>query len=220
MKTLLYSILFSLLPLAMAHAQVDDAYVGIQNSHNASNAGRATFWSADYVITVPTGDQAGFISLPSYRGFSVAGGGFITDQLLVGGSIGWTGSYAEYGRRTYELEGIAGAITGRRYDYLYALPVLATVHYFFLPDASVEPFVGLGLGAQYTNLETQIGSLSVSDNAWDFSLNPEAGIYIPMGLGATWGFTAKVRYNQVFYKERDFSNLQNWGFHIGVGFLY
>ncbi|GJM63869.1 hypothetical protein [Persicobacter diffluens] len=217
MKTIFYLFIILCITTVTAFGQ---EYAPIPDSAVRDYNVRRSFWTMDYVITVPTGDQEAFIARTSFRGISVTGAGFINDNIAIGGSFGWYGQYAEFNRSTYELLIAPGAITGRKYDYLYALPLMAHASYFFLPEATVEPFVSLGLGVQYSELETQIGSLAVRDEAWDFTFSPEAGIYVPLGLSATWGFTAKVKYNFITYETSRISNLQNWGFHLGVGFLY
>lgn len=175
--------------------------------------------SFEYNISFPMGEFSDdFISKVGFRGGHLELKGMINDYLSVGGSIGWYGFFEKYPRSTYEFD--EGAITTTVLNYYYSLPLKAVAHYYVIPSAFVQPFIGLSLGVTYNELQREIGIYYLEDKAWDFTLTPELGVLIPFGNEAEWGAVIKGRYNHVFYNGDDLGNIQTVDLTIGLVYAY
>jgi opacity protein-like surface antigen len=174
-------------------------------------------WTVNYDIGLPLGSMADYISKPSFRGFSINGNTYITDNISVGGTMHWNAYYEKYPRDTYELP--EGAVTSTIWAKMYIMPLLANIRYNFMPEGTVRPYVGLGTGAYYIQQETQVGIYDENRNNWRFGLTPEAGLYVPFGL-SDFGLHARIGYNQVFYHVDPVgNNLGNLTISIGAAFF-
>jgi len=54
----------------------------------ASSAFSQAFWTVSYDIGVPIGEFGKFMGEPSFRGFSVNGNGYLTDNITLGRTHG------------------------------------------------------------------------------------------------------------------------------------
>ncbi len=59
-------------------------------------------WSYTYDMSFGLGETSDFIGAASFRGFSLAGSGFVTDQISLGGSFGWHTFYEKVYARHYQ----------------------------------------------------------------------------------------------------------------------
>ena len=171
-------------------------------------------WTVNYEIGIPLGSMSDYVSKASFRGFSVNGNTYISDNITVGGTMHWSAYYEKYPRNTYELAD--GAITSTVWAKAYIMPLLANIRYNFLPEGTIRPYVGLGTGAYYIQQETQIGLYVDNRNNWRWGLTPEVGLYYPFGL-SDFGLHARVGYNHVFYNVEPIgSSLSNLTVSIGL----
>jgi outer membrane protein len=175
-------------------------------------------FSIEYNVSFPVGDFNDFISTIGYRGWHFELKGVLNDNVAVGGSLGWYAFYEKLPRSTYNFDG--GAITTTIFNYYYSVPLQAVAHYYLMPDAFVQPFVGIGLGATYSEKRREIGFYVVEEKVWDFGVTPEVGAIIPFGLGAEWGAIIKGRYNLTTYKDNDVNNLMFFDLTVGLAFSY
>jgi hypothetical protein len=76
-------------------------------------------WTVNYDIGLPLGSMADYISKPSFRGFSINGNTYVTDNLSVGGTMHWNAYYEKYPRDTYELPD--GAVTSTVWAKMYIM---------------------------------------------------------------------------------------------------
>jgi len=130
--------------------------------------------SFQYSMGFTQGDFKDFIEKASYRGVS-----FDYRKLLNDGSVGigvdisWNvfdekKDYASYTDGTKTLSGVQFRYTG-------ALPMLATLDYYFKPGEDLNPFIGLGVGTVYTHNDVDMGLYYSQKDAWHFAVKPEAG---------------------------------------------
>ena len=57
-----------------------------------------------------------------------------------------------------------------------AAPILFVGDYYFSPEEKFSPFVGLGIGVTYNEINTEMGQYYVDTDTWQFSLAPEVGV--------------------------------------------
>ena len=96
----------------------------------------------NYSISVPLGETADFVSNTSFRGVSFEFGRFINDDLSVGFLISWAVFNESLPKDTYELENNL-RLTGKKYNYINAFPLMAAGRYHFMPGAAFRPYAGV-----------------------------------------------------------------------------
>ncbi len=172
------------------------------------------FWTVNYDIGVPLGDFSDFISKASFRGFSVNGNAYLTDNVTLGGTFHWSGYYEHFDRTTYPLDD--GAVTSEVWKKMYFAPITFNARYIIKPPGAVQPYVGLGMGAYFVEQSTQAGRYITNPKNWKFGLSPDAGVYIPFGI-SDWGLNIKATYNAIFYNVADINTLSYLYFSVGIG---
>ncbi len=180
----------------------------------SSYAQEMGIWNFDWNIGVPTGETSDFLSEPSFRGLSIEGRGFVTNNIAVGGMAGWQTFYQNYGEVSEEF-GTTGIITGNKRRYLNAIPLMATLNYYFKPGV-VMPYFGVGLGTYYIESRDNLGIYYVQDDAWHFGIVPEVGIAIPFGVSSA-GANVNIKYNMAVKTNN--TPGYSW-LTIGIGFSY
>lgn len=175
-------------------------------------------FSIEYNLSFPMGDLSDFISKMGYRGWNFELKGVVNDNLSVGGSFGWYGFSETFDRDTYFFEG--GSLTTSIFNYYYSIPLRAVAHYYFLPDAFIQPFAGVSIGTNYSEKRREVGFLVIEEKAWDFGITPEVGAIIPFGEMAMWGAQIKARYNFLTYKDRDIDNIMFFDVSFGLVYSY
>jgi outer membrane protein W len=180
----------------------------------ATSAFSQAFWTVSYDIGLPMGEFADFIGKPSFRGFTVNGNGYLTDNITLGGTFHWSGYYEHLDRDTYPVD--QGHLTSEIWKKAYFVPLTFNARYMFKPEASVQPYLGLGLGAYHVEQSTQAGLYQSTQKNWKFGLAPDAGVYFPFGV-SDWGLTVKATYNAIFYNVADINTLSYIYFSVGIG---
>jgi len=88
--------------------------------------------------------------------------------------------------------------------------------YHFVEEGKLIPYAGLSLGTAYVEQSVQVGKYDFEEKSWRFSLAPEAGVRIPMGLEQSWGFNIMLRYQMQFYNENVVDLIQYLNYSLGV----
>ncbi len=168
-----------------------------------------------YNVALPTGSFKDMINSPSYRGFQAAVLYGINAKLSVGLGTGFQDFYQKDPRQVYKLSdgsNVSAVVT----NSIQTLPLLATAKYSFTPDAAVQPYAALGVGANLITYNQLLGEFGDQQTKAGFAARPEAGVYIPFKRGGQSGFTAGASYNVMPFKEFGLTNLNHLGFHAGV----
>lgn len=167
-----------------------------------------------YTMSFASGETTDFINNASFRGITLDGRGFLTDNFSLGGSINWTTFYDNPAEQT--ISDGALSITGVPYKYLNACPILFTAHYYTgVPDEGLRVFGGVGLGTYYINQRTDMGLWSSIDDHWHFGFAPEIGVLIPMGFSSK--IILSVKWNYAL-KSNDSINYNWFGLNLGYTF--
>lgn len=168
-----------------------------------------------YSMGFGTGDVGDFISKPSFRGFTFDYRKLVTPNVGVGGSISWNVFYEEMTKDTYTIGN--ETLTGKQFRYSNHVPMLASVSYYFSPGEPLNPFVGLGIGAMYTRRNTDMNLYTLEQEAWNFTMQPEAGFLYGMNEGASLYVSGK--FNQGFKAGNELTSAQSF-FSLNVGFAF
>ncbi len=173
-----------------------------------------SIWTLSYEPATPIGDLQDFTGKTSLRGLSGSANWYIGKKITVGFTLQWTGFYEKVERGTWDFEG--GAITATAWKEFYIFPLYVNAKYHFLEEGRVIPFAGLSVGTAYTEQSLQVGTYEYDEKSWKFSLAPEAGIRIPMGMEKQWGFNVMARYQMNFYDKNNINLLQYINYSVGV----
>ncbi|HEC42649.1 MAG TPA: hypothetical protein ENI20_07465 [Bacteroides sp.] len=181
-----------------------------------TSAWSQAFWTVNYDMGVPLGDFSEYIGEPSWRGFSINGNGYLTDNILLGGSYHWSGFYEHNQRDTYQRDN--GALTSEVWKKMYFSNFLFNASYMFIPEGKFQPYLGIGMGAYHVEQNTQAGRYATVSKNWKFGFSPQAGLYMPFGGFNDWGINVKATYNSIFYNVGDINTLSYLSVSVGIGF--
>src|SRR5210317_1512788 len=89
-------------------------------------------FSVQYDMSFGTGDLGDFISKGSFRGASLQYRYPATDNILVGGDLGWNVFYEKKDYDSYTVD--TRTLSGVQYRYQNMVPILVSADYLFMPD--------------------------------------------------------------------------------------
>ncbi len=173
-------------------------------------------WNFDWNMGFPMGELKDFTDQPSFRGFSIEGQGYVTDNVTIGGFLGWNVFYENLGYVTIDY-GNTTKIYGYERRYLNAMPLLATAHYYFT-QSGIQPYIGVGVGTYYIESRDFMGVYYEQGKDWHFGFAPEAGLVLPFGSGNA-GMHVGFKYN-VAAKTKDEQAYSWLGVNIGISYLF
>ena len=174
-------------------------------------------WNFDWNMGFPMGDTKDFIGQPTFRGFSIEGRGYVTENITVGGIGGWSVFYENFGWVTEDRAVDNGQIYGYKRRYLNVMPLMVTGHYYF-SQGQIQPYIGAGLGTYYIESRDFIGIYYVQGKDWHFGIAPEVGVVMPFGSGNT-GMNINFKYNMALKTKNNPS--YSWlGINVGISYLF
>jgi len=152
-----------------------------------SQGGYSTF---SYTVGFPAADMSDFTETVSGRGIAFDHNYQLNDNMSIGLGLGWQVFTENLGYQT-NVDGTA-SLSGNVYHYVNSFPIHVTGTYFLNGD-EIKPFIGLGVGTIYNMTDADIGVFRFEDNAWQFSLRPEAGVQFELNYRT--GIRISARYN-------------------------
>lgn len=171
-----------------------------------------SFFTINWGIGVPTGDLERMIEKASPSGLTLGGRKFINDIFSVGGYLGWQ----QYYDKDFGLHAVSPGVDvyGRKITQIDTYPVMASLHVYGGDNGSPRPYIGINTGVTFLSQYEQYGIYEISENSTHFTLAPELGIYLPMGLGGG-GLNLSARYDHAFKSSNDY-HVQSFIFNIGI----
>ena len=171
-----------------------------------------TKFAINYIVGVPVSETSDIIDKTSWRGVNLDFSYFLKEELTIGLSGGWQVFDDNRGYIT-ETTGTE-TISGYRYNYLNSFPIYATAGYYFHKERAA-PYVSLGIGVVYNELEEDIGLIQYREEEWQFSLKPEIGLDYEI----SYGLAVRASFKYYFVAEaNDLPNLSYLG--IGLGLVW
>lgn len=163
-------------------------------------------FNIDYNFGYTTGSMSEFISTTAYRGGGMNYTKFLesNENLGVGLSIDWDAFYRKMPRESFPFyEGSSSVsttdINAVQFRYMYTLPILVGMDYYFIKDEFFLPYVGINVGTIYTEQELYISAYDNEINtAWDFAYGVEAGFHLVFGESGI-GMNLIAKYNMSSY---------------------
>jgi hypothetical protein len=163
MRTILYSVLFSLI--------------------TTSVFSQSSLIALQYSVGFGTGDIHEYTKPISFRGATFDYRKFIKEggNLGIGMDLGWNVFYEEIPYNTYNYNGIF--YSGKQFRDSNHFPILLSADYYFNPGMQFNPFFGLGAGTMYSLSTNKMNFYSFENKAWQFALSPELGFIIELDYG-------------------------------------
>jgi outer membrane protein W len=141
---------------------------------------------------------------------------FIKDKFSLGIGIHWN-TFEEYlSPRVYEKPDGSQAVYTDLVPQVYVVPFLLKGHYYFDAGTTIKPYIGLGLGAQYSKQQVFYNIFVSETDNWGFAARPEVGLMYQF-KNANGGLHFNTGFNYATNQNEDFKidNLKHIGFSIG-----
>lgn len=178
---------------------------------------QTSMFSLDWGIGVPVGDLEEYTDEVSVRGFNIGGRVFLLDFVSVGGYAGWQLFY----KSMYGQDKINETVDffGKQVRHMSVYPIMGNVFYYLGQDGGIRPYIGSNIGLSIINQKTQYGIWEISQTSTHFSIAPEAGVFVPVGL-AGGGIKLSGRYDHSFKTNKLDMHVQSFVFTIGFTMAY
>ena len=139
----------------------------------------------------------------------------IKHNLSVGIAMSWA-AFDEYvATKTYSTPGQTKAVTTDMIRQVYTLPLTLTGHYYMNTKSKMlEPYLGLGLGAQYAEHKAFLNIYELNETNWGFVARPEIGTLIRFSSHSPVKGLLSVGYNFSTNKNEAF-DVDSWS-HMAV----
>lgn len=169
----------------------------------------------NYGAAFPGSNMKTMFNDASLRGWSGAVLYGATDQLSVGLQAGFQDFYQKNDRAVFNEEGsdISAVIT----HSVQTIPILLKGQYRFTTEGRIQPFAGLGIGANLVQYRKFYGQFSENNTGFGFAAQPELGVSIPVGRGNT-ALQVAGGYNFMPYKYGDADGLNSTYLKAGITF--
>jgi outer membrane protein W len=172
-------------------------------------------FAVSYSMAMSTGDLNTFIGKTSFRGISFDYRYTVRDNVAIGFSASMNTFYESKSSDTYTVDNIS--LTGKQYRYSNNIPLLVTATYFLSPEETIKPFVTLGIGTMYSRRNTDMNLYTIELEAWNFALQPEAGIQYQ--LSDMTAIHVSLKYMNGFQAGNELTSSQSF-FSLNVGFAF
>lgn len=178
-----------------------------------------SYINIDWQMNVPLGGS--FADKASGWGMNFEGGYFVTPEITVGPFISYHTNLEKISRQTLDL-GDGAALTTNQKHSVFQLPFGVTGRYNWFKRSVFQPYVGLKLGACYSELSSYYYILKQYTDTWGFYLSPEIGVSIFPVPSYRLGFHVALYYsyatNSGDVLTYSVNNLNNFGIRVGVSF--
>jgi len=170
----------------------------------------------NWEMAITTSDN--FLGENSYRGGRFDYKHFLDGgNIAVGASLGWN-SYSEYfGPQLYENADQSSAVYTDMVRHIYTLPIAVNAYYFFF-KRNIKPYVGLGIGTQYSEQKSYFNIYAISDSNWGFLVKPEIGLQYE--INQAFGLATYATFNYATNKSEEFNIDQLASINIGAGLYW
>jgi hypothetical protein len=214
MKKIFTIIILVILSAGIAQAQQESKPMGFTPS---------SYYTFSWNTTFPMGDFNKWVSQPSPAGFDFGGRYQVKNGLYAGFNICWQRVAKIYDNETYTVPDKGLAITAENYRFTWMVPFQAVIAYHLMPEKTVTPYVGLGIGGDYMEHHLMIQEYDIYETYWDFSLTPEIGVLAKFGAYSNWGalvaFNYKWTTNKIELYQSTSKDLQMLNLKVGIAMI-
>ena len=179
--------------------------------------------SLNYSVGVTTGSSNEFVSPVSGRGFNFDLRFNVTDNISVGGLVGWNYFHERLERQTFEVtmdDGQKVDVNAVQTRYLNMLPMMFQGQYRFVSGSTnITPYVGLAIGGYRVDYEKFWGDILDEKEQWEFGLSPHAGVLIPFASELS-GLNIELKYNWANFSYNEVKAISFFDANAGIYFMF
>ena len=185
-------------------------------SSYAQFTGPTDKFSIGWEVGIPSND---FISETSFRGGRIEYAHMVKPNLSIGIAGSWNSFQQYVPKTTYQKEGGVGAITSDIVKEVYSVPLTLNAK-FYKVDAKKKllPYLGIGLGAQYSAQAIYFNIYGIEDNNWGFVARPEIGVEFSLDEHAALYLAGSYNYASNSSDAFNSSNLSHFAITLGILF--
>lgn len=176
-----------------------------------------SYYNVDWQFNIPISNH--FSNVASGWGMNFEGGYYILPEIAVGGFLSFHTNNEYLSRRTINLGGNQSINTDQQHQ-MFTLPFGVLARYRFI-ESDFQPYVGLKLGACYSEFSNYYYIFMSSENKWGFYVQPEVGFnFYPWANSIGFHFAMYYSFstNKCSIMSYDQKNLNNFGFRCGLAF--
>jgi hypothetical protein len=143
-------------------------------------------------------------------------------SFSVGLAVSWNAFDQHFPTRTYNSADGVKAVTTDMIRQVYTVPMTVLGHYYFSTKGKVfQPYIGIGLGTQYTEFNTYFNIYQIQEKNWAFVARPELGALLSFGDSDLKGLIG-VGYNYATnkYEEFDIDAVKHISVNVGLAIAY
>lgn len=178
-----------------------------------------TYFNIDWQFNIPASNS--FADVASGWGMNFEGGYYIMPKFALGAFISYHTNNEYIPRQTIALNDHSALTTDQQHS-IFQLPFGVATRYRFCSGHMVEPYVGLKLGATYSEMSSYYSVLKSYDRNWGVFVSPEVGMSIYPNPNKQFGFHVALYYSYASNKgdiiTYSVKNLNNLGFRLGIAF--
>jgi outer membrane protein W len=187
---------------------------------SASDRDLAAF---SWEIGIPTSNK--FLNETTLSGWRFEYRKGINKDFSVGIAMSWSSFDEFFPTETYSSPDKTKAITTDMIRQVYTLPLTLVGHYYMHTNSKMlQPYAGLGLGAQYAEHKAFLNIYEFKDINWGFVARPEVGTLFALSssspVRALLGLGYNISTNKIeAFDVKGWNNLTvNIGIGIGTGY--
>ena len=176
-----------------------------------------SYYNIDWQFNVPLGNN--FSNVASGWGMNFEGGYYVTDDIAVGGFINFHTNNEYFPRKTIQLTNTLSVNTDQQHQ-MFMLPFGVLARYRFI-EANFQPYVGMKLGACYSEFNDYYYIFMSDENRWGFYMSPEVGFNWypwPNSLGLHMSLYYSFATNKCDVMTYTQDCLNNFGVRLGIAF--
>ena len=184
-------------------------------AHGQTATGTNQFF-VGYQVAIPS--NSNYLTATSWSGFNFDYRYMIKPNIAVGIGTSYNSFNQYFPKQTYQRPDGTGAVTSDMVRHVYTAPITASVHYYLKGGKMLKPYVGIGLGTEYSEQDAYFNIYTVYSKNWGFVVKPEAGVFAMFSPGV--GGFISVAYNYATNSEPDFHIDHLAQIPITVGFIF
>jgi outer membrane protein W len=191
---------------------------GFAQKQSKSSTEIDQFLGINWEINVPAGND--YISKTSLSGFKIEYRKFFNEKFSGGIAIAWNTTEQYFDTKTYEKADGSAAVTTDMVRQSFNLPMMLTGHYYpTLSSHIFKPFVGIGMGAQYSTQDVFYNIYVIDNDGWGFVARPEIGTLAKFNEHIAGNASVVNNYATNKIDALGVNDLKQVVFNIGIAFI-
>lgn len=169
----------------------------------------------NWEISVPYNEP--FLTKTGLSGLRLDYKYFLEENFALGASVGWNSHNQYVNKQLYQEPDGSSAVYTDMVRHIYNVPIALNGYYFFYRQ-NIKPYVGLGLGTQYSEQTSYFNIYGIRDSNWGFLVKPEVGLQAE--INSHFGLASYVSYNYATNKNNSFNLNELKSLNIGIGIYW